>query len=204
MIHRNRRADDAHFGKYNGLGGKLEAGEDVVTGMRREIREEAGDRMRLAATSRHHQLGRGSASVARTGLASSSSSTSSTARRCWKNPEGALSWVAVEDILQLPLWDGDRFFVPLVFDRSVPQFHGVMPYRADGVPIELGLSGTEWLIIWYEPEALATDNHGKSVANALRLVVAPTHASGKVGSAAPIRTPADSGSPQAFPLAPNG
>ena len=30
LIHRNRRPDDAHFGKYNGLGGKLEAGEDVV------------------------------------------------------------------------------------------------------------------------------------------------------------------------------
>src|SRR5881275_1041050 len=30
LIHRNRRPDDAHHGKYNGLGGKLEPGEDVV------------------------------------------------------------------------------------------------------------------------------------------------------------------------------
>src|SRR5262245_17524105 len=42
LIHRNARPDDAHPGKYNGLGGKLDAGEDIVTGMRREIREEAG------------------------------------------------------------------------------------------------------------------------------------------------------------------
>src|SRR5262249_4474002 len=42
MIHRNSRPDDSHFGKYNGLGGKLHAGEDIVTGMKREIREEAG------------------------------------------------------------------------------------------------------------------------------------------------------------------
>jgi 8-oxo-dGTP diphosphatase len=42
MIHRNARPDDPHAGKYNGLGGKLDAGEDVVTGMCREIREEAG------------------------------------------------------------------------------------------------------------------------------------------------------------------
>src|ERR1700677_4009754 len=42
LVHRNRRADDAHLGEYNGLGGKLEAGEDVVAGMKREIREEAG------------------------------------------------------------------------------------------------------------------------------------------------------------------
>src|SRR5438128_3846443 len=53
MIQRNRRPEDAHFGKYNGLGGKLEAGEDVVAGMRREIREEAGlecDTLRLRGT----------------------------------------------------------------------------------------------------------------------------------------------------------
>ena len=42
MIHRNTRPDDLHYGKYNGLGGKLDADEDVATGMRREIREEAG------------------------------------------------------------------------------------------------------------------------------------------------------------------
>src|SRR5215210_5767425 len=42
MIHRNARPDDLHHGKFNGLGGKLDPGEDVVAGMRREIREEAG------------------------------------------------------------------------------------------------------------------------------------------------------------------
>ena len=42
MVHRNARKDDEHLGKYNGLGGKLEADEDVMAGMIREIREEAG------------------------------------------------------------------------------------------------------------------------------------------------------------------
>ena len=45
--------DDPHFGKFNGLGGKLEPDEDVVAGLRREIREEAGiecERLRLAGT----------------------------------------------------------------------------------------------------------------------------------------------------------
>src|SRR5690606_21171979 len=42
MIHRNARKDDHQLGKYNGLGGKIERDEDVVAGMRREIREEAG------------------------------------------------------------------------------------------------------------------------------------------------------------------
>ncbi len=42
LVHRNARPDDESFGKYNGLGGKLEADEDVATCMVREIREEAG------------------------------------------------------------------------------------------------------------------------------------------------------------------
>lgn len=42
LIHRNTRPDDPAFGKYNGLGGKLEPTEDIAAGMRREILEEAG------------------------------------------------------------------------------------------------------------------------------------------------------------------
>src|SRR5690349_8961415 len=49
MIHRNARPDDPAFGKYNGLGGKLEAEEDVVEGLRRELREEANLEVEEAA-----------------------------------------------------------------------------------------------------------------------------------------------------------
>src|SRR5215470_5970335 len=42
LIHRNRRPDDPHLGKYNGLGGKHDRDEDVVACLRREVREEAG------------------------------------------------------------------------------------------------------------------------------------------------------------------
>jgi 8-oxo-dGTP diphosphatase len=38
MIRRDARPDDVHFGYHNGLGGKVEPDEDVVSGMRREIR----------------------------------------------------------------------------------------------------------------------------------------------------------------------
>jgi 8-oxo-dGTP diphosphatase len=36
LIHRNRRPEDVHFGKFNGLGGKMDAGEDVVSCLCRE------------------------------------------------------------------------------------------------------------------------------------------------------------------------
>ena len=37
LVHRNKRAGDEHLGKWNGLGGKLEPGEDLAAGMRREF-----------------------------------------------------------------------------------------------------------------------------------------------------------------------
>ena len=58
LVHRQRRPDDTHFGKYNGLGGKLEAGEDVVAGMQREIREEAGIECLHLQPAGHDQLAR--------------------------------------------------------------------------------------------------------------------------------------------------
>ena len=35
----------------------------------------------------------------------------------------------MDRVLTLPLWEGDRFFLPLLFDPASPQFHGVMPYH---------------------------------------------------------------------------
>ena len=42
MIHRTKRKDDIHAGKWNGLGGKFEPGESPEQCVIREIREESG------------------------------------------------------------------------------------------------------------------------------------------------------------------
>ena len=49
MVHRIGRSDDEQLGKWNGLGGKVEADEDVWSGMARELREEAGIELDAAA-----------------------------------------------------------------------------------------------------------------------------------------------------------
>ena len=36
--------------------------------------------------------------------------------------------IEIERIGELPLWEGDRQFLPLVFDHDPRPFHGVMPY----------------------------------------------------------------------------
>ena len=119
MIHRNARPDDQHLGKYNGLGGKMEPGEDIAACMRREIREEAGIEclsMQLRGTLNWPGFGKQGED--------------------WlgfifliDRYEGTLEWVALARLLTLPMWEGDRHFLPLVFDADPRPFHGVMPYR---------------------------------------------------------------------------
>jgi len=46
-----------------------------------------------------------------------------------RNAEGDLEWVALARLYELPLWEGDRHFLPLVLDADPRPFHGVMPYR---------------------------------------------------------------------------
>jgi 8-oxo-dGTP diphosphatase len=138
LIHRNRRPDDPHFGKYNGLGGKLDRGEDVVAGLRREVREESGlecEELVLRGTISWPGFGKHGEDwfgfVFRVNR--------------WRgeplaaNPEGTLEWVPLDRLPALPLWDGDRHFLPLVFADTERQFHGVMPYR-DGRPLSWSYS----------------------------------------------------------------
>src|SRR5512140_1414188 len=42
MLHRTKRPNDIHAGKWNGLGGKLETGESPEECVIREVREESG------------------------------------------------------------------------------------------------------------------------------------------------------------------
>jgi len=131
LVHRNRRTADAHFGKYNGLGGKLEPDEDVVAGMRREIFEEAGiECVDIVLRGTISWPGFGKQGENWFGFIFRINRWQGTPFT--ENPEGSLEWVAIDHVLDLPLWEGDRYFLPLVFSAG-PQFHGVMPYR-DGKP----------------------------------------------------------------------
>ncbi len=140
MVLRNARPDDEHLGKYNGLGGKLEPHEDIVEGIRREIREEAD----LEVTS---MVLRGT--ISWPGFGANGEDWFGfvflvdgwTGKPPSSNPEGTLDWIDRSRLLEacspddqqrhaaaLPMWEGDRWFVPLVFDGDPRAFHGVMPY----------------------------------------------------------------------------
>lgn len=128
MVHRNARPDDHHYGKYNGLGGKIEPFEDVAAGMRREILEEAGitaDTLELRGTINWPGFGKhGEAWLGFLFRIPAWHGTPYT-----HNAEGQLEWVPVAGLLDLNLWEGDRLFLPLVFHDDPRQFHGIMPYE---------------------------------------------------------------------------
>ncbi|WP_456384754.1 NUDIX hydrolase [Desulfolithobacter sp.] len=138
LVHRNARSDDHHLGKYNGLGGKLEPGEDVFSCLAREIREEAG----IAVT---EAILRGT--VNWPGFGPDSQDwlgfiflvTGFTGQPVSYNEEGDLAWHPVDSLLSLPMWEGDRYFIPLVFDGDPRIFHGHMPYE-NGRPLSWSYS----------------------------------------------------------------
>ncbi|MCX7600860.1 MAG: 8-oxo-dGTP diphosphatase [Meiothermus sp.] len=135
LIHRNARPDDPAFGKYNGLGGKLEPTEDVAAGMRREIREEAGlEAQELVLRGTLSWPGFGKNGEDWFGFIFLIPRWSGAPLQA--NAEGRLVWVPLAKLvgLELPMWPGDRHFLPLVFDADPRPFHGVMPY-AGGQPV---------------------------------------------------------------------
>ena len=137
MVYRNARPSDHAYGKYNGLGGKMEPGEDLATCMAREIAEEAGITV-------HSLRFRGTLSWPGFGSNGESWFGFVFVIDDWSgepyssNPEGDLEWVSLERLLhgELPMWEGDRLWLPMVFDDDPRPFHGIEPY--DGLQVVEG------------------------------------------------------------------
>ncbi|MCW6004548.1 8-oxo-dGTP diphosphatase [Micromonospora sp. CPCC 205371] len=129
MIRRDARPDDVHFGYHNGLGGKVEPDEDVVSGMRREIREEAGiecESLELAGTISWPGFGRNGEHW----FGFLFRVPEWTGEPLPGNHEGTLVWRDLDDVLagRVPMWESDQHFLPLVFAERPRVFHGVMPF----------------------------------------------------------------------------
>ncbi len=130
MVHRIGRKDDGQLGKFNGLGGKMEREEDIHTCMEREIREEAGiECTDITLRGIINWTGFGPKSEDWLGFIFRIDSFEGTPFE--KNHEGPLEWIDIDKMGDLPMWEGDTLYLPMVFDDDPRMFHGYMAYEGD-------------------------------------------------------------------------
>ncbi len=108
MLHRIKKENDMHAGKWNGLGGKLEAGESPEECVIREVREESGLEIRnpqLKGVLTFPEFSKGEDWYVFVFTADDFSGT------MIESSEGHLEWISDDRLLDLPLWDGDKVFL---------------------------------------------------------------------------------------------
>jgi len=124
MLHRVKRVNDIHAGKWNGLGGKFEPGESPEQCVIREVREESG---LLIQRPRYHGL-----------LVFSDFkdddwyvwvfTTTEFSGALSDSSEGRLQWIPDAELTSLPLWPSDHIFLPWLKKEQVFsarfQYHG--------------------------------------------------------------------------------
>jgi 8-oxo-dGTP diphosphatase len=108
MVHRNKKPDDMHAGKWNGLGGKFEPGESPEECVVREVREESGLQIH---TPQLHGL------LMFPGFKGDDWYVF--VFTAWEfegelidSPEGTLEWIPDENLSALELWESDHIFFP--------------------------------------------------------------------------------------------
>jgi len=113
MLYRNKKENDYHEGKWNGLGGKLEQGETPEECAIREVYEESG----LVVSDPEMK-----------GLITFPMFDGVDDWYVWvfvfkkfkgqqiDSPEGTLEWIQNNKLTELNLWDGDKIFIPWLFN----------------------------------------------------------------------------------------
>ena len=112
LIHRNKKENDLNEGKWIGVGGKFEEGETADECLLREVFEETG----LTLTKYHfHGIVKFISDTWEDEDMYLYSATAFTGRLKDSCEEGELKWVSAEKVLELPTWEGDKYFIrPLI------------------------------------------------------------------------------------------
>ena len=130
MIHRIKKENDMHHGKWNGLGGKLNPGESPEDCVIREVREESGLTIRdplLKGFLTFPKFANDEDWYAFVYVARK------IAGQLIESEEGVLKWIDDEQLLNLDLWEGDLIFLPWLERPGI--FSGKFIYR-DGKLVE--------------------------------------------------------------------
>lgn len=109
MLHRIKKENDMHAGKWNGLGGKFEAGESPEECAIREMHEESG---LLVTNPRLHGVITFPAFAGDDDWYTFLFTATEFSGELIDSPEGVLEWIDTDKVLDLNLWPGDKIFIP--------------------------------------------------------------------------------------------
>jgi 8-oxo-dGTP diphosphatase len=112
MLHRVKKKNDMHQGKWSGLGGKLESGESPEECAIREVEEESGLRCR---NSRLRGVITFPAFDGVNDWYTFLFTMHDFKGELIDSAEGVLAWIDNSRLLDLNLWPGDRIFMPWLF-----------------------------------------------------------------------------------------
>lgn len=115
MLYRNKKENDPCEGKWVGIGGKFEPGEDPEECLRREIMEETG--LSLKSYIFHGIVHFKSNELPDEDMyLYSSKEFEGNIIDC---NEGELKWVPKGDVLKLNLWEGDKYFIEKMLNNEM-------------------------------------------------------------------------------------
>jgi len=125
MVYRNRKVNDIHEGKWNGLGGKFEAGETPEECVLREIFEESGLSIQNANLCGLLMFPKFKGNDWYVFVFTANNFTG----ELIDSPEGKLEWIPDEKILGLNLWQSDHIFMPWIQEGKF--FSAKFDYEGD-------------------------------------------------------------------------
>jgi len=115
MLHRTKKKNDFHEGKWNGLGGKFEPGETPEECAIREIKEESG---LLMENPRLHGFITFPMFDGVKDWYVFLFTSDKFSGELIDSDEGRLEWIPNDKLLELNLWEGDRIFIPWLFQEK--------------------------------------------------------------------------------------
>ena len=126
MLHRVKKEQDENRDKWIGIGGKFEDRESPEDCLLREVREETG----LTLNSWRYC---GIITFVSDRWPTEYMHLFHTEDFCGELidcDEGVLTWIGKEELLKLPMWEGDRIFLKLM-DQRVPFFSLKLVYEGE-------------------------------------------------------------------------
>lgn len=127
MLHRTKKQNDLHKGKWNGIGGKIEFNESPEDAIKREALEETGFKIEpiLKGVITYPQTNNDEYCMVFVFIAKKFSG------EIIECNEGDLEWIKTKEITKLNLWEGDKLFLPLLKKKGF--FSGKITYNKDEV-----------------------------------------------------------------------